>query len=111
MIYFDYDGVLGNTEVGLFDDYERMIEYMPNLTKEQYLIAFNWSDWLRDCGCIGNGFVVLRKYEPWKATILTTCWSIQEGREKVKYIRENGVENNIIICPFSSSLLMSSKGQ
>lgn len=99
MIYFDYDGVIGNTEVGLFDDYVRMKEYMPNLTKREYLIAFNWADWLRDRGVIGNAFEILRSYEPWKASILTTCWSVYEAKEKITYIRENGVRNAIIVCP------------
>ena len=34
MIYFDYDGVIGNTEDGLFDDYERQKMYFCLLSSE-----------------------------------------------------------------------------
>ena len=63
MIYFDYDGVIGNTEEGLFDEYERQKENLEGITKRQYLINMDWYDWLRKKGPRGNAFEVLRKHD------------------------------------------------
>ncbi len=99
MIYFDYDGVVGNTEEGLFNDYEQQKEYLEGLTRRQYLINLDWYDWLKKKGPRGNAFEVLRRHSPKDACILTSCCSIKEGESKVLYLRENGIQNNIIIVP------------
>ncbi|MBR6252344.1 MAG: hypothetical protein IKR04_00625 [Clostridia bacterium] len=99
MIYFDYDGVIGNTEEGLFDEYERQKENLEGITKRQYLINMDWYDWLRKKGPRGNAFEVLRKHDPKEACILTSCCSIKEGESKIIYLRENFIRNSIIIVP------------
>ena len=99
MIYFDYDGVIGNTEDRLFDEYERQKEYLEGLTRRQYLINLDWYDWLKKKGPRGTSFEVLKKHDPKDASILTSCCSIKEGESKVLYLRENGINNNIIIVP------------
>ncbi len=99
MIYLDYDGVIGDTENGLFDDYYRIIEYRKDFTKEQYIKELDWRSWLRKCGPKKNSFEFLKMHSSKYVSILTTCWSINEAREKIIYLRENGLDNNIIICP------------
>ena len=112
MIYFDYDGVRGNTEIGLFDEYKRLKLTMPELSKIQYLIEFDWHGWLRKCGPKKDSFTILKAHDPKEAFILTRSWSAQEGKEKVLYIRENGVKNSIIIVPYDvpKSLVVEAKG-
>ena len=100
MLFFDYDGVIGNTEIGLFDEYKRLKEKQPDLTKIHYLIDFDWHGWLRKSGPKNDAFVILRAHNPQKASILTRCWSVNEAKEKILYIRENKVKNSIIIVPY-----------
>ena len=99
MLFFDYDGVIGDTEEGLFDDYLRMIVYRPTLTKEIYLAEMDWYEWLRERGPKGDSFEIIKSHDPKDAKIFTKCWSLNEAREKVCYIREVGIKNDIIICP------------
>ena len=99
MIFFDYDGVLGNTEIGLFDEYERLKKIRPELTHVAYLRAMDWGSWLRKAGPKKDAFTTLKSYDPSVAAILTRCWSTMEAIEKICYIRENGVQNPIIIVP------------
>ena len=99
MIFFDYDGVIGNTEDGLFDEYEQQKEYLEGLTKRQYLINLDWYDWLRKKGPRGNSFEILKRHDPKEACILTSCCSIKECESKVLYLRENGIFNNVFIVP------------
>ncbi len=111
MLFFDYDGVIGNTEDGLFDDYERMKVYRPSLTKEIYLAEMDWYEWLRIRGPKNNSFDIIKSHDPKEASILTMCWSLKEAQEKVRYIREVGIKNDIIVSPggFKKSQIVSAK--
>ena len=99
MIFIDYDGVIGNTEVGIFDDYYRKKRMNDNLTKMQYFAEMDWKTWIRKSGPKRNSFEILKSHDSSKASILTRVWSTQEAKEKILYIRENGVKNSIIIVP------------
>ncbi len=112
MIYFDYDGVIGNTEIGLFDEYYRQKEKDKELTKIQYLIDFDWRSWLRKAGPKDNAFNILNSHAPSTAQILTRCWSVSEAKEKIIYMKENGVKNTIIIVPYDlpKTMVVEAKG-
>ena len=99
MIYLDYDGVVGDTEIGLFDGLYEQRKRRPTLTKVEYLVAFDWRSWLRKSGPKRDAFRILKSHDPDNASILTRCWSASEAKEKILYIRENGIENAIIIVP------------
>ena len=112
MILFDYDGVIGNTDEGLFDEYDILKQKRKSLTVVQYLVQMNWYEWLRKKGPKRDAFEVLKDHDPDIAPILTRCWSTKEGADKVKYIRENDNKNPINIVPNSlkKSLIICPKG-
>ena len=85
MIYFDYDGVIGNTEDRLFDEYERQKEYLEGLTRRQYLINLDWYDWLKKKGPRGTSFEVLKKHDPKDASILISVLNEKE-RQRIKTV-------------------------
>lgn len=99
MMFLDYDGVLGNTIEGLFDEYYILKQERQDLTMIRYIQEKDWHDWLRRAGPQKGSFKVLKKHSPNIATILTRVWSIDEAREKIIYIRENDIRNPIIIVP------------
>ncbi len=98
-ILLDYDGVLGDTIRHLFLEYGRLKRLNPTLTKREYVQDLDWHSWLRKCGPRKDGFDVVKAHPACEAEICTACWSINEAREKILYIREKGIENNIIIVP------------
>ena len=112
MIFFDYDGVLGDTEEGLFDEYKALKQKNENADIIEYLVNMDWHYWLRRAGPKRDAFDVLKAYDPKQAPILTRAWSTKEGAEKIIYIRENGVKNPIIIVPndIRKSLVVNPKG-
>ncbi len=112
MIYFDYDGVLGDTENGLFDEYNELKKTRKDLDVIYYLVHMDWHYWLRRSGPKRDAFITLKAHDPKDASILTRCWSTNEAAEKIIYIRENGVKNPIFIVPngLKKSLIVNPRG-
>lgn len=97
--YIDCDGVILDTETGLFDEYHELKKSNPELKKRQYLHDLDWEYWIWQAGVIGDAIEILKNYDPRGVDILTRVHSLQEARAKLNYFREHKVRNNVIIVP------------
>lgn len=101
--YIDCDGVILDTESGLFNEYYKLKEKNNNLKKLVYLQQLNWYDWIRRAGVINNAIDILKEQNPSSAAIITKVHSLMEGQIKIEFFREHGIKNNIIIVPSTLS--------
>jgi hypothetical protein len=99
-MYIDCDGVILDTERGLFERLMLEQKRNPSLTELEYLQKLDWHSWLRQAGDINDSIYILNHHNPDSADILTTVQSIEEGFQKISYFRELGVKNNIILVPY-----------
>jgi hypothetical protein len=97
--YIDCDGVIIDTEKGIFDQYHILKESNSSLKRGEYLEQLNWEEWLRQAEVINNSLTILRENDPCDVAVLTKVHSLLEGLAKVKYFRENKIKNNIILVP------------
>ena len=100
MGYIDFDGVVLDTEKGLFNQYHVLHEEGITITKEQYLAEMNWNEWLEQAMIINNSIEILKNNSPRIASILTKIHSFQEGKTKVDFLRKYGVKNDVIVVPY-----------
>ena len=98
-IYVDCDGVLLDTESGLFDDYYLLKEKNPDLHKREYLQNLDWRYWIYHAPILGDSINILRSYDPKKTDILTVVHSLKEAEAKIDFFRGKKVQNNIIFVP------------
>ena len=99
--YIDCDGVILDTETGLFDEYHELKKDNPNLKKRQYLHDMDWEHWIWQAGVLNDAVYLLKNYDPRFVEILTRVHSLDEARAKLNYFRDNGVRNNVVIVPDS----------
>lgn len=97
--YIDCDGVILDTETGLFDEYHELKKANPNLKKRQYLHDMDWEYWIWQAGVLNDAVEILKNFDPKNVDILTRVHSLNEARAKINYFRNNGVRNNVIIVP------------
>ena len=111
-IYVDCDGVIMDTERRIMDAFESMpLAHREERIKE-FIRQLDWYDWMCECGQINNAIGVLASLPPEHISILTTVQTVAEGAAKVRYFREHGLKNNIIITPegCAKSQMVSAKG-
>lgn len=97
--YIDCDGVILDTEAGLFDEYNELKKRNANLKRLAYLQQLDWKAWIRQAQIINDAIAFLREHNPDDIAILTKVHSIAEGLAKIEYFRELGVKNNILLVP------------
>lgn len=97
--YIDCDGVILDTETGLFDEYHNLKETNPNIKRLQYLQQLDWQEWIRNAKIINNAVDILKEHHFSEMDILTKVHSLNEGLAKIEYFREIGIKNNIILVP------------
>lgn len=98
--YIDFDGVILDTETGLFRQYHILVDKGIKITREQYLAEMDWNTWIEQAAIINNSIEIL-KNNPYKvAPILTKIHSFNEGKVKVDYLRKHGVKNDVILVPY-----------
>ena len=121
-LYIDCDGVLLNTIEVLYRVFDIFHEHEPTITMTDWLKIIDWSKVLHEAGALNDSVEVVKtfpidKYNISTKTqhgerkvkyvfkpidglaILTTVQSSEEAFQKIKYIRELGVEHEIIIVP------------
>lgn len=102
MLYFDFDGVILDTEELLFREWRKN----PNrhlLTEEDKIKYVQCSDWnyiINNSDIINDSIYYLNNMDPTKSFILTKIHSQAEGEEKTKWLRKNNVKQNIILVPY-----------
>lgn len=97
--YIDCDGVILDTESGLFDEYYKLKKQNKALKKIMYLQQLDWKNWLHNARVINDSINIIREYDFSQTDILTKVHSVQEALAKINYFRERKVRNNIIIVP------------
>lgn len=100
MKYIDFDGVILDTENGLFDEYHRLKLDNPLLTKKYYLQNIDWPMWIKKAKVLNDSINILKAYDYNSACILTKINSLNEGIAKINYLREVNVKNNVILVPY-----------
>ncbi len=110
--YIDCDGVILDTETGLFDEYYENKKRNPELNKRLYLQQLNWIYWINQAKILNDSIEILKNYDCLDVDILTKVHSLQEGIAKIKYFRDQKLKNNIIIVPdgISKSTIVNASG-
>lgn len=110
--YIDCDGVILDTESGLFDEYNQLKKRNADLKRLTYLQQLDWKSWIRQAQIINDAITFLKEHDPDDIEILTKVHSIAEGLAKIEYFRELGVRNNVILVPngLSKSSVVQARG-
>jgi hypothetical protein len=101
--YIDCDGVILDTEFGLFDEYNRLKNMGVDIKRLTYLQQLDWREWIRQAKIINDAITIIKEHNPDNIHILTKVHSLTEGLAKIEYFRELGVKNNIILVPYNLS--------
>lgn len=101
--YIDIDGVVIDTEAGLFDEYNRRKNMGENIKRLAYLQNLNWQEWIRQARVINNSISIIKEHDPSSMIFLTRIHSLNEGSAKIEYFREQGIKNSIILVPHTLS--------
>ncbi len=97
-LYIDFDQVILATEDLLFIEYEDKISKGIKVDKHKYLCEFDWEWLVYNSMVIANSIEILKSIP--EASILTKVHSLDnEATAKIKYLRDNGVDNEVIIVP------------
>lgn len=97
--YIDCDGVILDTENGLFDEYDILKKDNPQLKRKIYLQNMDWEYWVEQANVLSDALNILKNYDPSDTDILTKVHSLNEAIAKINYFRKRGIKNNIIIVP------------
>lgn len=98
--YIDFDGVILDTETGLFRQYHVLVDSGIEITREHYLAEMDWNAWIDQASIINNSIEILKNNSSQIAPILTKIHSFNEGKAKVDYLRRHGVKNDVILVPY-----------
>ena len=103
MLYIDFDGVILDTAVPLFEEW-RKNPNRHNLSEEEKIKYIQKTDWnyvLYNSEIISDSIYYLNQMNPEKSSILTKIHSLEnEGAAKVKWIRDKNIKQNIILVPY-----------
>lgn len=98
-LYIDFDDTILATEYLLFKEYRRLKQEGIPVDKLKHMQEFDWYSMLYQAEVIGDALEVLKTMEG--ASILTKIHSMEnEGVAKIKYLREQGIKNDVILVPY-----------
>ena len=102
MKYIDFDGVILDTEDLLFEEWRKNPDRfsLPEKVKIKYIQQSNWKEIINNSEIINDSIYILKNIDPNDNTILTRIHSLYEGEEKIKFLRRNGVKQEIILAPY-----------
>ena len=103
MIYIDFDGVILDTEPLLFEEWRKNPDrhLLPEIEKIKYIQNSNWNYILNNSQIINDSVYYLNQMDPKTSFILTKIHSsLNEGNEKVKWIRSKEIKQRIILVPY-----------
>lgn len=102
-IYIDFDGVILNTTPHIFDEWLDNNDdiNIKELEKIEYIKGRNWHNILREASVIDDAISVLKDMDIKNTAILTKVHSLEnEGTEKIRFLRENGVKLDVVLVPY-----------
>lgn len=98
-LYIDFDGVILDTITRLYEEADRQ-EY--DRSDPEFYKNFNYKCILKDKYIINDSIECIQKLidsNKFDVNILTHCYTVKEGSDKVKYIRKHFNDITVIICP------------
>ena len=99
-IYVDCDGVILDSEIWLFDEEYKSLNIKTEEEKIIYIQKKSWDQILRKSQAISNAIEILKELKD--VAILTKVHSMKnEGVAKIKLFRYLGLENQIILVPYT----------
>ncbi len=104
MIYIDFDGVILDTENVLFEDWRKNPnrKSLPESVKIKYIQEKDWNHILNNSPIINDSLYNLKNMDHNNSAILTKIHSLtNEGTEKIKWIRDKGIKQTIILVPYN----------
>ena len=105
MRYIDFDGVILDTEELLFHEWRKNPNhhFLPDEDKVIYIKNSDWREILINSPVINDSIYKLKNMDVNKSAILTKIHSLEEGYEKVFYLRNNSVKQNVILVPYPAN--------
>ncbi len=98
MKYIDFDGVIMDTDPLLFSGFSNFRERSVD-EKINHIQNANWEYIIRNSLVINDAINIIKSLDD--ITILTTVHSMEnEGVAKIKFLREMGIECDIILSPY-----------
>ena len=100
-IYIDFDGVIADTQKKI-DYYFSLFDNTITPEWNKFLANINWKrDVLSDCNEIRNSFAILKDLYKMKKNIyiLSRVFSLNEAKDKLEFLRDNGVNMTFIPSP------------
>ena len=94
-IYIDFDGVIVDTEYRLK---EKLLKENINVTLNEYSKNYNWHKLLMESNIIADSLNIIKKSK-YDINLLSKISIMNEGIEKVKYLRDNNVNIDIHLVP------------
>lgn len=103
VLYIDFDGVILDTEGLLFEEWRKNSDRhkLSEMEKIRYIQNSDWDYIINNSDIINDSIYYLKHIDPSQSNILTKIHSLDnEGMAKIKWLRENGVKQNIILVPY-----------
>ena len=103
MKYIDFDGVILDSEVNLFRDWYKKPNYreLGEKAKIKYIQNVSWRLIINESMIINDSIYILKHCDYQNTSILTRVHSLHnEALEKIKFLREQGIKQSIIIVPY-----------
>jgi len=98
--YVDFDGVIKDTYMPLFEDYFAKQKNGEYIDDTEHVIKKDWIYVLEKSPIINNAIKILNELDD--TSILTRIHSLEnEGVAKIKDLRNLGVKCNIILVPYT----------
>ena len=98
-LYIDFDGVILDTISPLYET-ARNLNY--DINDEEFYRTFDFKKVLKDEYILNDSINCIKKLinsKKFDVSILTHCSSINEGADKISYIRKFFKDMTVIICP------------
>jgi len=107
-IYIDFDGVILDTDSVMMNEFDG--DYNSD-ERRNFVLNYDWSK-LMDDRLIINNCIHYIKNSKMNTSLLTRVSSIKEGYNKIKYLRDKGINMDIHIVPsgISKSDVVNAKG-
>ena len=103
MVYIDFDGVILDTEGLLFEEWRKNPNrhLLSEIDKIRYIQNSNWNYIINNSEIINDSIYYLKQMDPSRSAILTKIHtSANEGVAKIKFLREQGIKQSIILVPY-----------
>jgi len=103
MVYIDFDGVILDTEDLLFYEWRKNPDRhkLSEYDKIKYIQKSDWNYIINNSEIINDSIYYLKQMDVRQSAILTKIHSsVNEGVAKIRWLRDMGVKQSIILVPY-----------